>query len=53
MFSPDGPYPWQTKKGESKLDARIREAQEKNLQIKDVAVHEEHAVPAEASKERV
>ncbi|KAN0068045.1 General substrate transporter [Elaphomyces granulatus] len=36
MFSKGGPYPWQTKKGNSKLDARIEEAREKHLQIVDV-----------------
>ncbi|KAL1984485.1 hypothetical protein VTN96DRAFT_9084 [Rasamsonia emersonii] len=47
MFSPNGPYAWQTRKGESKLDALIQEAREKNLQVKDVgatATHHEQAV---------
>lgn len=46
MFSPNGPYAWQTRKGESKLDALIQEAREKNLQVKDVgatATHHEQA----------
>jgi hypothetical protein len=47
MFSPGGPRPWKTKKGNSKLDALIEEAREKHLQVKDVGVsgafhHEEN-----------
>jgi hypothetical protein len=37
MFRKGGPYPWQTKKGHSKLDARIDEAREKRIMIKDIA----------------
>jgi hypothetical protein len=54
MFSDGGPRPWKTKKGHSKLDARIEEAREKHLQIKDIsATHEEivHSPTAEVSKE--
>lgn len=51
MFSKGGPWPWETKPGQSKLDALIEEAREKNLAVKDVGIgathHEE--VPAESA----
>jgi hypothetical protein len=47
MFSKGGPYPWQTKKGHSKLDRMIEEAREKHLQIKDVAGVPLHAETVE------
>jgi len=36
MFSKGGPRPWNTRKGESKLDARIEHAREKHLTVSDV-----------------
>lgn len=39
MFSKGGPKPWNTKPGGSKLDDRIEEAREKNLQVKQVDMH--------------
>ena len=36
MFSPNGPHAWQTRVGNSKLDALIEEAREKQLTVKDV-----------------
>lgn len=33
MFSPNGPKPWQTKPGHSRLDARVDQAREKHLTI--------------------
>jgi hypothetical protein len=36
MFSKGGPRPWNTRKGESKLDALIEQAREKHLTVSDV-----------------
>ncbi|EAW08471.1 sugar porter family MFS transporter [Aspergillus clavatus NRRL 1] len=36
MFSKNGPKPWHTKPGQSKLDHLIEEAREKGLHVKDV-----------------
>ncbi|KAH8431905.1 uncharacterized protein LDX57_009555 [Aspergillus melleus] len=41
MFGKDGPKPWHTKPGESKLDGLIEEAREKNLHAKDVGLKTE------------
>lgn len=50
LFSDNGPKPWHTKPGQSKLDGLIEEVREKNLQVKDVVenVHKDNA-PAEVS----
>ncbi|KAJ9623105.1 hypothetical protein H2203_006039 [Taxawa tesnikishii (nom. ined.)] len=37
MFAPGGPKPWHTDPGNSKLNALINEAREKNLTVNDVA----------------
>lgn len=36
MFSPEGPRPWHTKKGHSRLDVMIDQVREKQLNISDV-----------------
>ncbi|KAL2215417.1 sugar transporter [Thermoascus aurantiacus ATCC 26904] len=48
MFSKGGPWPWETKPGNSKLDAMIEEAREKHLGVKDVGIGATHheVVPA-------
>jgi len=48
MFSNGGPWPWETKPGNSKLDAMIEEAREKHLGVKDVGIGATHheVVPA-------
>lgn len=36
LFSDNGPKPWHTKPGHSKLDSLIEQAREKNLHVKDI-----------------
>lgn len=56
MFSKGGPKPWNTRRGQSKLDGLIEEVREKKLRIKEGGVPEtekgEEGVPA-AGKEIV
>ncbi|RJE22751.1 Sugar and other transporter [Aspergillus sclerotialis] len=57
MFSKDGPKPWHTKPGHSKLDTLIEEAREKNLHVRDVMddekVEEVAAVTTAAAEKAV
>lgn len=52
LFSDNGPKPWHTKPGQSKLDNLIEEAREKNLHVKDIAeaTHKEHVEGAAAGQ---
>jgi len=36
LFSPDGPRPWQTKFGDSRLDGLVAEARNKRYSVDDV-----------------
>lgn len=51
LFSDNGPRPWHTKPGHSKLDGLIAEVREKNLHLKDIVEtpHGEHVGAAEVS----
>lgn len=50
LFGDNGPKPWHTKPGQSKLDSLIAEAREKHLHVKDVAgaTHTENVNSTEA-----
>lgn len=50
LFSDNGPKPWHTKPGQSKLDGLIEEARERHLHVKDVvgATHMENVDSTEA-----
>ena len=37
LFSSEGPKPWKTRKGGSRLDALVEQAREKNLTLEDIA----------------
>ena len=53
MFSPEGPRPWHTKKGHSRLDAMVDEARAKQLKIGDITEgkHEARLGIGEAEKD--
>jgi hypothetical protein len=50
MFSKNGPKPWHTEHGHSKLDHLIEEAREKGLHAKDVGIKTETVENVEKTK---
>jgi hypothetical protein len=50
MFSKNGPKPWHTEHGHSKLDHLIEEAREKGLHAKDVGIKTEMVENVEKTK---
>lgn len=50
MFSKNGPKPWHTKPGHSKLNHLIEEARAKGLHVKDVGVKTETVENVEREK---
>ncbi|KAJ5178772.1 hypothetical protein N7492_001982 [Penicillium capsulatum] len=53
LFSDNGPKPWHTKPGQSKLDGLIEEVRVKKLHVKDVVEHHEQTTMAKSESEKV
>ena len=52
MFAPGGPKAWQTRKGESRLDAIIEQVREKHLTYGDVLEKDRGASMVEVGDEK-
>lgn len=46
MFSHEGPRPWHTKPGESRLDAMVEQARAKHYTVEDVKEHRTGSITA-------